>query len=261
LLRRRSISRIPIDIGGEDTHVTLAAIGVRALTAVTLLLRGQAIGWRLLWLGVVVGLAVPGTSGATQQFSADLVGTAAASGAAQTAGKIYVSNAKVRIETPDFPGGLFLVDGNAHTAYFVKPAQRVVMDAKQSSWLTQILVPLDPSDPCRQWQAMAEAAGATDRGGQWQCSRAGLDSASERNLITYRAISPQGASIDCRIDPQLGFVVSAHRDDGAAIDLENVQEEPLPAALFEVPANFLRFDPHQLIDRIKHSDVWLEPPK
>jgi hypothetical protein len=231
--------------------MTLAAIGAKALTVAIRLLRGTTI-WPFL-LGIVVGLALPGSLGAAQQFSADLVG--------KSAGKIYVSNSKVRIETPDFSGGLFLLDGSAHSAYFIKPAQRVVMDAKQSTWLTQILVPLDPGDPCRQWQAMAEVAGATDLGGQWQCSRVGLESASERTLMTYRAISPEGTAIDCRIDPQLGFLVSAHRDDGAAIALENIREEPPPAALFEIPADFQRFDPHQLIDRIKHSDVWVDPPK
>jgi hypothetical protein len=223
--------------------------------------RKTRIAWCLSVLGVLVGSGWPGISLAAQQFSADLVATVAARGAAQTTGKIYVSNSKVRIETPDFPGGLFLLDSSAHTAYFVKPAQRVVMDAKQSTWLTQILVPLDPGDPCRQWQAMAEIAGAADQGGQWRCDRLGIESAGEGNAIKYRAISPEGAAIDCRIDPQLGFVVSAYRDDGAAIDLKNIQEGPPPTRLFEIPANFRRFDPQLLIDRIKHSDVWVEAPR
>jgi hypothetical protein len=212
-------------------------------------------------LGVLVGSGWSGISLAGQQFSADLVATAVASGAAQTTGKIYVSNSKVRIEAPDFPEGLFLLDGNAHTAYFVKPAQRVVMDANQSTWLTQILVPLDPSDPCRQWQAMADIAGAAERGREWRCHRVGLESSGGRNLIKYRAISPEGVANDCGIDPRLGFTVSVHREDGGTIDLENIQEGPPSAVLFEIPANFRRFDPQQLIDRIKHSDVWVEPPR
>ena len=117
------------------------------------------------------------------------------------------------------------------------------MDAKQSTWLTQILVPLDPDDPCKQWQAMAEIAGAADRGRQWRCNRIGSESAHGRNTIKYRAISPEVAASDCWIDPQLGFVVSVHRDDGATIDLENVREGPPPAGLFEIPADFRKFDP------------------
>lgn len=212
-------------------------------------------------LGIIVGLGLPRTSHAAQQFSADLVDTSVGTRLAQTPGKIYVSGSKVRIELPDFPGGLFLLDGDAHTAYFVKPAQRIVMDAKQSTWLTQILVPLNPDAPCKQWQAMAEIAGAADRGRQWRCNRIGSESAHGRNTIRYRAISPEVAASDCWLDPQLGFVVSVHRDDGATIDLENVREGPPPAGLFEIPADFRTFDPRQLIDRIKHSDVWVEPPR
>jgi hypothetical protein len=202
-------------------------------------------------LGIFVGLGLPGSLGAAQQFSADLVG--------KSAGKIYLSNSKVRIEMSDFPGGLFLLDGDAHTAYFVNSAQRVFMDAKQSSWVTQIFVPLDPDDPCKQWQAMAEIAGAADQGKQWRCNRLGPESAGGREPIKYRAISPEGLSSYCLIDPQLGFAVSIYREDGVKIDLANVQQEPPPADLFEIPANFRRLDPHQLIDRIKHSDVWVEP--
>ena len=212
-------------------------------------------------LGILAGLGLSSTLGAAQQFAADLVGTGVGSATVQSAGKIYVSNSKVRIEIPDFPGGLFLLDGSAHTAYFLKPAQRVVMDAKQSTWLTQILVPVDPDDPCKEWQAMAEVAGATDRGGQWRCNRLGPEGARGRNAIKYRAISPQGTPYYFWIDPQLGFAVSVQREDGATIDVENVQEGAPTECLFEIPANFSKFDPHQLIDRVKQSDVWVEPPR
>jgi hypothetical protein len=229
--------------------MTPAPIGARALVGAIRFLQGTTI-WRFL-LGIFVGLGLPGSLGAAQQFSADLVG--------KSAGKIYLSNSKVRIEMSDFAGGLFLLDGDAHTAYFVNPAERVFMDAKQSSWLTQIFVPLDPDDPCKQWQAMAEIAGAADQGKQWRCNRLGPESAGGFEPIKYRAISPEGLSSYCLIDPQLGFAVSIDREDGVKIDLANLRQGPPPADLFEIPANFRKFDPHELIDRIKRSDVWVEP--
>jgi len=108
---------------------------------------------------------------------------------------------------------------------------------------------------------MADIANAADRGGRWLCDRLGFESAGEGKVIRYRAISPEGAAIDCRIDSRLGFAVSVHRADGAVMELRNIQEWPLPASLFEIPPNFHRFDPHQLIDRIKQSNVWVEPPR
>ncbi len=53
------------------------------------------------------------------------------------------SDDKVRIETPELADGFFLVDGAKPAAYFVRPAARVFMDARQSSRLTQIFVPVD----------------------------------------------------------------------------------------------------------------------
>jgi hypothetical protein len=72
-------------------------------------------------------------------------------------------------------------------------------------------------------------------------------------------MSPEGLAHYCLIDPQLGFAVSIAREDGPKIDLANIQQGSPPADLFEIPANFRKFDPHQLIDRIKQSDVWVEP--
>ena len=65
-------------------------------------------------------------------------------------GRLYVSGGKVRIETPEAAAGFFLIDGETAAAVFVRPTQRLFMDAKQSTWLTQILVPLDPDAPCKQ---------------------------------------------------------------------------------------------------------------
>jgi hypothetical protein len=68
------------------------------------------------------------------------------------------------------------------------------MDAKQSSRLTQILVPVDPNDPCKQWRAMAVVAGAAEQAGQWYCYRLGSDSVAGRNVIKYQATIAAGAN-------------------------------------------------------------------
>jgi hypothetical protein len=48
-------------------------------------------------------------------------------------------------------------------------------------------------------------------------------------------------------------------EGNAIIDLTNISEVPQPEGLFEVPAGYQKFDPQQLIERIKQSDVWVEP--
>src|SRR5262249_10534590 len=79
-------------------------------------------------------------------------------------GRIHVAGDKVRLETPEVPFGFFVTDLAADTAFFVRPPLRTFMDAKQSSVLAQIFVPLDPDDPCARWQAMARLSGAAADG-------------------------------------------------------------------------------------------------
>src|SRR5258708_39632402 len=98
--------------------------------------------------GIVAAIAFASTGAEAQESSADLLRTAAAGRPDARSGKVFVSNRHVRIETPDLPDGFFIVDGDRDAAYFVRPAQRLFMDAKQSSSLTQILVPVDVRDPC-----------------------------------------------------------------------------------------------------------------
>ncbi|WOJ90843.1 hypothetical protein RZS28_06055 [Methylocapsa polymorpha] len=215
----------------------------------------------LLTLGALAWLSLFAPVAKASQFSADIISTKANGEPLSSPGRLYVSGDKARIETPAVAGGFFVVDGTVNAAFFVRPAKKIFMDAKQSSPLTQILVPVDPEDPCRKWQAMAVNAGATETGGEWRCDRADQETIEGRKAIAYSAVSPsQEQSIEW-IDPGLKFLIRSQTNGGVTVDLKNIQEGPQPASLFEIPANFGKFDPRQLIEIIKRSDVWVEPVK
>src|SRR5271170_3522891 len=214
--------------------------------------RAKALSLALGLLGFAAG---PGGSASAQQFSADLVTTNAQGQSTAEAGNLYVGDGVVRIESPDFRRGRFLVNVNAGSALFVIPAQRVFMDAKQSSRLTQILVPVDPNDPCRTWKRMAQIAGVADQGDQWRCERLGTEAAGGDSAIRYLATSPGGEKAFAWIDGGLGFPVKFKFADGSGIALSDIRRGPQPIALFAVPADYRKFDPQRLIERIKQSDV------
>jgi hypothetical protein len=196
-----------------------------------------------------------------QQFSADLVIMPHDGGAAAApAGKLRVLDDKVRLETPEFADGFFLIDGAGPTAYFVRPAARVFMDARQSSRLTRMFVPVDPDDPCRQWQAMAKLAGSADQG-DLRCARTGEETISGRSAIVYRAVSASGRELVGWIDATRKFPLRIKTEEGAVITAENIRDEPQPAPLFEIASDFRKFDPESLIQRIKQSDVWVAGKK
>jgi hypothetical protein len=192
-----------------------------------------------------------------QQFSADIVmrrGTAAT-----PAGRLFVLDGKVRIETLEFADGFFLVDTAKPSAYFVRPAARIYMDARQSSKLTRLLVPVDPDEPCRQWQAMARLAGLVGQG-DWRCERTGEQEIDGRHADVFHAVTGSEELLGW-IDRARKFPLQIKMEDGAIIALEQIKEEPQAAARFEPPSGFRKFSPEALIERIKQSDVWVAGDK
>ena len=220
-------------------------------------MRPATLRLRLGLLALMMTVAGSGPSRA-QQFSADLVRTQ--DGVTSAAGRLRVSGDKVRIETPDFPDGFFLIDGAKPAAYFVRPAARLFMDAKQSSALVRLFVPVDPDDPCRQWQAMAEVAGLPDQGG-WRCERAASEMIDGRETMAYHAIPAGGRSFIGWIDGARRFPLRIKTEDGAVVVATAVRDEPQDGALLELPKRARKFDPQALIEQIKQSDVWVAAPK
>jgi hypothetical protein len=212
----------------------------------------------LKWLGAfaVAGFVLCGAAAHAQQFSADLVIMPHDGAAAIPAGKLRVFDDKVRLETPELADGFFLIDGAKPTAYFVRPAAGVFMEARQSSRLTRMFVAVDPDNPCRQWQAMAKLAGVAGQG-DWRCERTGEETIGTRSVIGYRAVPASGEEFLGWIDPARKFPLRIKTADGAIITAESVRDEPQPVDSFEMPANLRKFDPQALIQRIKQSDVWV----
>ena len=206
-------------------------------------------------------LVYPSTVGTVaaqaQQFSADIV--MLHDDVAAPAGRRSVLDGKVRIEATEHPDGFFLVDMAKPSAYFVRPGARIYMDARQSSQLTQLFVPVDADAPCRQWQAVARLAGVAERGG-WRCEPTREEMIDGHNTVVYRVLSGAGKEYFGWIDRKLGFPLQIKTEDGTLIALKKITDESQPASSFEVPANLGKFSPEALIEQIKQSDVWVSRP-
>jgi hypothetical protein len=200
------------------------------------------------------------------EFSADIVSRDAAGTAIGAVAKLYVRNQMVRIETPEASAGFLLINGDAGTAQFVRPAQQLFMEAKQTSRFTQIFIPVDAKNPCRQWRAAAGTAGAASAAGEWRCERIEDEVIDGRRAFQFRVSSPATPSSPSTpsslrwIDSDLEFPVKLLAPDGTTIALEHILIEAQPANRFAIPPGFRNFDPRELIERIKHSDAWVDPP-
>jgi hypothetical protein len=218
----------------------------------------NSIRWELAILPILLNLSshaqVPSPP---QEFSADIIRRDPGGNANGPAAKLNVSRQKTRIDSADAPGGFFITDRDAGTAFFVRPAQHVYMDAKQSTPLTQIFVSVDPQDPCRWWQTAARLAG-TASAADWQCARTGSTMIDNHPLVEYQVFSSGHILSQRWIDSVLGFPVKSQAADGSTIALENIRLESQPLSLFSVPPDYRKLDPQALIERIKHSDVWAD---
>ncbi|MET4346581.1 hypothetical protein [Bradyrhizobium sp. RT9a] len=191
-----------------------------------------------------------------QQFSADLV--ARRDETTTAVGRLYVSDKKARIEAATFSDGFFLIDTAGPTAYFVRPRAHVFMDAKQSSPLTRIFVPVDLADPCRQWLPMAQLSAPTGLA-TWRCQHDGEETVAGQTMDIYR-VATAGSAFLGWIDRERRFPVRIRTEDGTVITADHIRDEPQMEQTFEIPAGLRKFDPQALIRRIQHSDVWVAPP-
>jgi hypothetical protein len=216
----------------------------------------------VLFASVAAGMLVFAPARA-QEFSADVT-TVDAEGQFSAAGKLSVSSGKVHFETPDVPNAFFLVNNNPDGAYLIRPTQRIFMDAGQSSRVILLFVSVNPDDPCPQWLAMSKLASISDQNSQqesqWRCDRAGSDTISGRNTVRFQAATLDGRRRTGWIDPLLRFPLKIAAEDGTTFELRNIVEEAQSTNRFEIPPGFLKFDPRQLIERLKKSDVWVDRP-
>jgi hypothetical protein len=208
----------------------------------------------LMCAGFLVGDVPPAKA---QQYSADLVLTR--DDKEMPAGRLWVSDARVRIETPEFPNAFFLVDVSQPSAYFVRPAMHVYMEARQSSRLTRLFVPVDPNQPCARWQAMAQLAGVAGQG-DWRCERGGEEVIDGRNTIVFRVFFGRGQEFLGCIDPVRKFPLRIRMEDGTSIVLQNIRDGAQPATSFELPRDLRKFSPEALVEQIRQSDVWVGEP-
>ena len=174
-----------------------------------------------------------------------------------SSGRIDVLASKVRFETPELTDGYFIADVAMPSAYFVRPAARVYMDARRSTPLTRLFVPVNPADPCPQWQAMARLADASTHG-SWRCAEKGEQMLDGRRVLTYSASSDDQEQFVAWIDPERSFPLQIKLSDGAVFTLRAIRDQTGDARDFDVPDGFRKFDPAVLLERVKQSDVWVE---
>jgi hypothetical protein len=216
----------------------------------------------LLWSAGAVAQSPPQSppQSLPQPFSAEIVSLGTNGAPLGAAATLRAADHKVRIETTGAADSFFISDADAGTTLVVRPAQRLYLDARQSTPLTQIFVWLDPHDPCRQWQAAAETAGVPSTRA-WHCKPIEHAIINQHDIIEYSVVTSDRQTSHGWVDATLGFPVKWRAADGKIFVLENISLQTQPARLFSIPPDYRKLDPQSLLERIKRSDVWADSPQ
>ncbi len=180
--------------------------------------------------GFLLLLTVPALS---QDFSADLVRQKPQN--APTT-KVSVSGDKVRFEVAGQKTSSFAVINVAQrTSTMVLPDTKSYVVSPPGHLASSI--PLfhidDPNNACKSWEKSMENPGT--------CKKVGDDTVNGRAAVKYTGALENGDTGTAWIDSKLHFAIKWEGEKSAA-ELQNIQEGPQDAKLFEIPSDYQKLD-------------------
>ena len=191
---------------------------------------------RILGLGLLSLLC---TAALAQEFSADIVTTDKKETGQST--KIYVSRNKMRFESQGqkHQAGTVLLDSDTQMMDIIMPQQHMYMESHmgqgpRQQHMFKFFQAVDVENACPDWQKMTDHPGGS-------CQKIGDDTANGRSAVKYAVTSAEGKNGTVWLDKSLKFPIKWQEQDSSG-ELQNIHEGPQPAALFEIPAGYQKFD-------------------
>jgi len=180
--------------------------------------------------GFLLLLTVPALS---QDFSADLVRQKPQN--APTT-KVCVSGDKVRLEVAGQKTSSFaVIDVAQRTSTMVLPDSKSYVVSPPGHLASSI--PLfhidDPENACKAWEKSMANPGT--------CKKVGDDPVNGRPAVKYTGALENGDTGTAWIDSKLHFTIKWEGEKSAA-ELQNIQEGPQDAKLYEIPSDYQKLD-------------------
>ena len=179
---------------------------------------------------------------AQTEFSAEMVDTQKAGTPVQA--KIFMAKDKLRIEPAaanaraNGGGGAFIMNLATHISTVLMDKQRMYMEMPGETVGQRSMYNFfrtgDVESACGDWLGQARNKGGS-------CHKVGNETVNGRSAVKYEGTSSKGDKVAFWIDPKLRFPVKWQEKNDAG-ELRNIQEGSQPASLFEVPADYTKFD-------------------
>ncbi len=181
--------------------------------------------------GSLLLLAIPALS---QEFSADLVRQKPQNVAGT---KVSVSGDKVRFEVTgqQKEASYAIINVAQRSSMMVLPGNKSYIVSPSGHLASSI--PLfhidDPENACKAWEKAMQNPGT--------CKKVGDDTLNGRATVKYTGAMENGDAGTAWIDKKLKFAIKWEGEKAVA-ELQNIQEGPQAASLFEVPGDYAKMD-------------------
>ena len=188
----------------------------------------------------VLLLAGMSMAAGAEEFSAELVRQKPA-GAAKS--KIYVGKSKIRLEAEGQTRPNYVILNLAQRqSSMVLPDNKtyIISPPGQIPSSIPFFMIDDPENACAAWERSVQKPKT--------CTRVGDDTVNGRSTVKYTGTSNTGDTGTAWVDRKLRFVtVPAYHSCGmggekGAAELQNIQEGPQAASLFEIPSDYEKMD-------------------
>jgi hypothetical protein len=176
-------------------------------------------------------LAFGSLSALAQDFSADVVRLRPANA---IKAKVYAHDYKMRFEvTNQQRSSVAIVDLGSRTTLMIIPDNKSYVKSPHLNASLPIFHITDVENACPAWKKSLEKPGT--------CAKVGDETINDRATVKYKGTATDGDTGYAWVDRKLKTVIKWEGERGAA-ELQNIQEGPQAAALFQVPDGYEMFD-------------------
>ena len=156
-------------------------------------------------------------------------------------GKIYFAKDKVRFESTNKDprsGGVVIMNLTTQTTTVLMNQQHMYMEMSPQMASQRTAYNFfrtgDVEAACSDWMQLPQNKGGS-------CRKIGNETVNGRSTVKYEGTNAKGETGDVWLDPKLRFPVKWEGKNGSW-ELRNIQEGTQPASLFEIPADYKKFD-------------------
>jgi hypothetical protein len=155
-------------------------------------------------------------------------------------GKMYFSKDKVRVEPAkkDPRGGAVIINMTTQTVTILMDQMHMYMEMSSQTAGQRSAYNFfrtgDVEAACSDWTQLPQNKGGS-------CHKVGNETVNGRSTTKYEATNAKGDTSAFWLDPKLRFPVK-WQGKNAGWELQNIQEGPQAASLFDVPAGYTKMD-------------------